>query len=55
MQKAKQSEDKKWPSGYDEHRKAQIIRWATESTPAERLQFVEEALEFFDKRTPIKN
>jgi hypothetical protein len=34
---------------FDEHRKEQVLRWATLTTPAERLQFVEDALEFAHK------
>ena len=34
---------------YEKHRIEQVLRWATESTPAERLQFVEDALELFHK------
>lgn len=33
-----------WPVGFDAHRRAQIIRQARESTPIDRLRFVEEAL-----------
>lgn len=37
--------DKNWPRGFDEHRDQQIIRMARESTPEQRLAWVEEMLE----------
>ncbi len=35
--------------GFETHEEEQLFRWAFETTPAERLQFVEDALEFVHK------
>jgi hypothetical protein len=42
---SKSNKDPLWPRGFDEHREQQIIRIARESTPAQRLEWVEEMLE----------
>lgn len=33
-----------WPAGWDEHRDNQILRWALETTPLQRLQWIESML-----------
>jgi hypothetical protein len=33
-----------WPAGWDEHRRRQLIRFACETTPAERLAWLEEMI-----------
>ena len=38
-----------WPSGFDQHREQQIVRMARNSTPAQRLMWVEEMLELMAK------
>ena len=38
-----------WPNGWDEHRDAQILRIAHETTAADRLHWVEQSLIFLSK------
>lgn len=47
--KSKSEADSSWPRGWDEHRVAQIRRIARETTPAQRLKWIEEMLIFMNK------
>jgi endonuclease/exonuclease/phosphatase (EEP) superfamily protein YafD len=40
------SEEPLFEPSYEEHRRAQRLRWAKETTPAQRLAWLEAALEF---------
>lgn len=40
------NDGKNWPKGFEQHREMQIIRMARNTTPAQRLEWVEEMLEF---------
>ena len=44
-----QESNKIWSRGFEEHREQQIIRMARESTPAQRLEWVEEMLELMSR------
>lgn len=40
------SEEIAFPRGFDEHRRQQIRAWAKETTPEQRLQWLQQSLEF---------
>ena len=39
--------DGDWPRGFEEHRRAQLLAMARESTPEQRFQYLEEMLALF--------
>ena len=46
MRNNKTEKSSEWPEGFEQHKAEQILRQARESTPAQRLHFVEDALRF---------
>lgn len=49
MTKSRDSESSGWASSWDGHRRQQILHWARNTTPADRLKWVESMLIYMAK------